>query len=422
MEEKLNHTLNQKLFYSYREPFIQRSTNRKYTSFENEEQILFSHKSTLETLLNIIKNFQLEYLLRMSDNKNKNQITKEMIISLKDNLNLMLNEKNKKLNYLINKNGINKKTVQNLLFPNIEETKIIKYNLSLEQKNSFVLEKIQLELINFQIQNEIEKTNFLTEHKAQTISYIRSIPFFFEVNQEIFCYNNYGNLSKVSEFLNEIIRRVRKDFINVVKEKMKKEIELNGILIQTNYIKDRIEDIKLNGCKKYIETEDIIQEESNEFSKSLITNQSKRNSLSSINSKIIINRMGTKNSRGSKKYINLKKERKIQKGNNKFYKKKINSDILNDISNKNVNNYLNMNINVNINLNNNNNYIQDSFNSSLDSNYNDDNNEKNGQYELDLNDNNKIIITPIITNENDNEINSKNSSNNGSFILDIKDN
>ena len=45
---------------------------------------------------------------------------------------------------------------------------------------------------------------------------------------------------------------------------------------------------------------------------------------------------------------------------------------------------------------------------------------------MDLNDNNKIIITPIITNENINTINNQektqSNKNDDSFILDIKDN
>jgi hypothetical protein len=123
-----------------------------------------------------------------------------------------------------------------------------------------------------------------------------------------------------------------------------------------------------------------------------------------------------------------KKERivkdKIQ-NNNMFFTNKINKNILNDINNKSLNNYLNMNINVNINLNNNN-FIKESFNSSLDSNNMDEENEKKEQYEMDLNDNNKIIITPIITNENINTINNQekteSNKNDDSFILDIKDN
>ena len=416
MKEKINYSLNQRILYSYREPLLQRPINRKCTSIDNEEQVLFSHKSSLETLLNIIKDFQLEYLSKnFNKSKNNKTTTKEMITSLKDNLNIMLNEKNKKLNYIQNKNEMTKKNIQSKLFPSIEEMKINKYNLSLENKNYFISEKNQLELLNFQIKNEIEKTNFLIQQKTQINTYIKSLPFFFEENQEILCSNNHENNKTISQFLKEIIRRVRKEFINVVQQKMKKELEINGISIQINYIKDSIEDYKFNGCKKYIETEDIIEEQSNEYSRSIITNQSKRNSLSNINKKIIKKMSITSN--GSKNYKISKKEGKITK-NNKLFENKLNKGILGEINNnKKVNNYLNMNINVNINLNNNK-YLQESFNSSLDSH---DDNEKNTQYEMDLNDNNKIIITPIITNESKNESNSNNTDNDDSFTLDIED-
>ena len=179
MKEKINYSLNQRIPYSYREPLFQKMTNRKNSSIDNEEQVLFSHKSSLETLLNIIKDFQLEYLSKNFNKSKNNKIsTKQMITSLKDSLNIMLNEKNKKLDYIQNKNEMTKKNVQSKLFPYIEEMKINKYNLSLENKNYFISEKNQLELLNFQIKNEIEKTNFLIQQKTQINTYIKSLPFF----------------------------------------------------------------------------------------------------------------------------------------------------------------------------------------------------------------------------------------------------
>ena len=77
-----------------------------------------------------------------------------------------------------------------------------------------------------------------------------------------------------------------------------------------------------------------------------------------------------------------------------------------------------MNINVNINLNNND-FIQTSFKSSLDSEgIEEDEKNEYEQYEMDLKEKNKIIITPIITSTNDNYNqtksidNSKNSDDN----------
>ena len=342
-----------------------------------------------------------------------------MLISLRDNIRLMLEEKIKKLNYIKGQNEISKNKIQNILFPPSNSENLDKYKI-----NTKISEKNQLKLLNFQIENEIEKTKFLTEQKAQIIGYITSIPFFFEANKEIFCNNNYETITKITELLNEMIRRVRKEFIDVVKAKMKLELEINGITVQINYIKDNIEDYKLKGCKKYIESEDIIQEDSKEYVKSIFTNQSKRNSLSSINNIHYVKKKSGINSKN--KDIIIKKERIIKNktlNNNIFFTNKINKSILNDINNKNVNNYLNMNINVNVNLNNNN-FRKESFNSSSESNNED--NEKNEQYEMDLNENNKIIITPITTYENANTINNniktESSKNGDSFVLDIKDN
>ena len=402
MKEKIN--ISKKLNISHQEPFYHLSLYTKKSSSNNKEQILFNHKCSLETLLNIIKNSQLEYLSKESK-KNNIKKTKQIIKSLKENLNLMLKEKNKKLNYIKNKNEISKK---DLLFPISKNSKQIKYNIKTENNKiySSILEKNQLELLNFQIINEIEKINFLIEQKVYTYSTIKQIPFFYEINREIYCNNNYNTITKITRFLKEIIRGVRKDFIDIVKEKMNKELEINEILLKINNIKDNIEDYKLKGCKKYINSEDIIQEDSSEYIRSIIINESKRNSLSKTNNKNIIKLKNNINLKESKKDNNKLKQRiikdKIRK-NNVFYTNKINKS---DINNNNINNYLNMNINVNINLNNNN---LESFNSSLDSKEEDDNEEieKNGQYEMDLNENNKIIITQITTNENFNRKNNR---------------
>ena len=417
MKVKINWNLSQKLDLNHRDHFFILNKNINNSNV-NEEQKLFNQKSSLEAALYLIKNFQLEYLSKQIK-KDKNKTIKKMLISLRDNIRLMLEEKIKKLNYIKGQNEISKNKIQNILFPPSNSENLDKYKI-----NTKISEKNQLKLLNFQIENEIEKTKFLTEQKAQIIGYITSIPFFFEANKEIFCNNNYETITKITELLNEMIRRVRKEFIDVVKAKMKQELEINGITVQINYIKDNIEDYKLKGCKKYIESEDIIQEDSKEYVKSIFTNQSKRNSLSSINNIRYVKKKSGINSKN--KDIIIKKERIIKNktlNNNIFFTNKINKSILNDINNKNVNNYLNMNINVNINLNNNN-FRKESFNSSSESNNED--NEKNEQYEMDLNENNKIIISPITTYENANTINNniktESSKNGDSFVLDIKDN
>ena len=161
----------------------------------------------------------------------------------------------------------------------------------------------------------------------------------------------------------------------MVKEKMEKESEIKEISFQIKNIKDIIEDNKLKGCKKYIETKDIIPEDLKEcIETTLITNQSKRNSIISNNNK------NNQNNQKERKIKNISYKNK----NCLLDKNKITKDILNDKNNNKVNNYLNMNINVHININNNN-YIHKLY---LDKNGTKENNEEEKQYEMELNEKN----------------------------------
>lgn len=402
MKKKINNSFNQKLPLTYRGPYLSPPLNIKISSNDIKEPILINRKTSLETLLNILKKFQISYF------SNSNKLSqKQILLSLKDNLNLMLKEKNKTLSYMKTQKEIKKKKMQKILYPSLNETKQKQYDLISDNTkvSSFLNEKNQLEILNFQIQNEIEKTEFLIGQKKEIISYIKSIPFYFEENKEIFCNNNYENYKNISLFFMDILRNIRNKFINIVKEKMKKGIKIKSISDQINYIKENIDEYDENGYKKYIDTDEIIQEESKEYTKS--NNQSKRNSISSMHNKNLLKRFSNASSFGS-----LSLYKKKDKLNNK------NIIYIHEINDARINNYLNMNINVNINLNNK--YLpQQSFNSSLDSDDIDESEQKNSEYEMDLNENNKITIIPINTNENKNKNLNKGEDN--SFILNMKE-
>ena len=205
MKDRINYS--QKLNISHRKPFFNLSLNKNNFSSDNEKQIMSNHKYSLETLLATIKHSQIEFLSKESQkSKSKNKKTKQMLKLLKETMNLMLKEKNKKLNYLKNQNEISKKKKQKLLFPISKDLKQIENN-----KIYFpILEINQLQILNFQIQNEIEKTNYLIELKLNIITYINEMKFFFDINQEIFCNNNYNTIIKITGILNEKIREIRK--------------------------------------------------------------------------------------------------------------------------------------------------------------------------------------------------------------------
>jgi len=397
MKNEVNYTFNQRLALSQRDPFLLNDLFIKATPDNKKEPILFNHKSSLEVLLKMLKDFQLDYLSLNS----KEIRTKQMLLSLKDNLSSMQKEKNKKFENLKTETEVKKKKLQKILFPSSKETK---NNIGA----SNLIEKDQLKLLNFQIKNEISKTNYFIENKSQVIKNIKSEVFFFEENREIFYNNNYENYREITLFLSDIISQVKKEFADTVQERTKNNKEIINLSEQINYFKTKIEEIKSKGPKKYIDTDEIIQEESKEYTRS--NNQSKNN-LSSLYNLKILKRLSNASHRNS--LIRYKK--------NTLFNKEVSKDILND--NNKINNYLNINVNINLN----NNYFEQSLSSFKSSLYSEEENDeyiiKNKIYELDLNDKNKLTISPIITNENENINNDKelDAINNGKIILDIKE-
>ena len=112
------------------------------------------------------------------------------------------------------------------------------------------------------------------------------------MNQEIFCNTNYESLEIISEILSNIKKSVKENFISVVKEKMKSELEINTLTFQINSVKENQINDKLNTDKKYIDSEEIIYEDTKENNKTLTANQGKRNS------NLILNKL-TMNKRAS---------------------------------------------------------------------------------------------------------------------------
>ena len=136
--------------------------------------------------------------------------------------------------------------------------------------------------------------------------------------------------------------------------------------------------------------------------KTLITNASKRNSYASLHKLSSNNKLGNLGNLSSKNVI--KKHASIDSlmrdkihRNLSLYQKI--SDIYHNSSNQ-INNYLNMNINVNINLNNNGINKYHYSTSSLDDDAACNSDEYEDQYEIQLDENNKIIKSPIQTEEN----------------------
>ena len=137
------------------------------------EQILFNRKSSLEVLLNLIKSFQNNYFSKQLKT-NRISILKLMIYSFQNDLSLMVKEKNKQLEYLKIKNENNKKKLQEILFSETQTKKVNNIQIKDNLNFPYIYKKKELKLINFQLENEIQKTEFIIEQKNQIYLYIRS--------------------------------------------------------------------------------------------------------------------------------------------------------------------------------------------------------------------------------------------------------
>ena len=81
---------------------------RRLSESKKKNEFLFSHKSSLETILYHIKLSQINYIANKEKSLNNKDIseTKKILSLLKNVLALMINEKNKIYNYLQNENNI----------------------------------------------------------------------------------------------------------------------------------------------------------------------------------------------------------------------------------------------------------------------------------------------------------------------------
>ena len=311
---------------------------------EEIEKILINRKFSLEALLKIIKSFQVDYFSKEKKTNNI-KLIKKLLTLLQNNLTIMKNKKTKQFDSLKTTNEKDKKIIQRNLFQ--ENGNKMNYNNDLY--SSYIKQKSELNLLNFQIENEIEKTNVMIDIKNKFYLYIKYISFYLNLNREIYCNNNKEDLETISEFLKYIKTSIKNEFISKVNEKMETDLEINALKFKIKYLTDNIINNKLEGYKKYIQTEQIIYEETKENEHSLITDKNKRNSYEGIN-KITFNKNILKQTSNNlaKKHLSIDDVM-----TNNFYRNKLidlflkNKEILNNNKNK-INNYFNINVNINL--------------------------------------------------------------------------
>ena len=396
MKKQIYINNNEKMSTEYRNIIENTNITKENNIFKKEEieQILTNHKSSLTKLFSTLKNFQNDYFSKET-NTNKINLLKKSLTKLQSNLTSMKKEKMKQLHILEATNENEKSTIQKSLFPDNENNT----NDTDDLYTSFIRQKNDLKALNFKIQNEIEKTRIIIEIKNKIYSYIKHIPFYLNLNRDIYCKINKEDTEKVSEILKNIRNSVKNTFISTVKEKMETDLEINSVKFKIKFIKDNITNNKLDGNKRYIEPEEIIYEETKENNQSITNEKNKRSSCASIN-KITFSKNVLKRPSNNlaKRHLSIDA---VMEDN--FYRNKLfnlflkNNEIMGNNKNQ-INNFVNINVNINLGYNKHN-----CSTSSLEN--EDDNDSKDDQAKIELDESNSINESSNQTGE---EINDNN--------------
>ena len=310
------------------DPTVIYSKKKQYSNSKKEE-ILFSHKSSLEIILGIIKNSQILFLSNISFKKNfsnKNNI-KKILIDLKENLNSIYKEQNTKSSFFESQFFKQKSSVQNEIFEkNLKNNNYQKLKDEIEQ----------LKILNFKAINEIRLIQNLAMKNYLINQYL---------NKNIIKYEEEKEMNVLQPKYNSLITRIlkrenietKKHFKYIVSIKQRQEEEIHRIGKSIEQLRYFIFN-KENGYNNYIYAEDIIPEDSKEYTKSItLTN------IDRTLHKIFGNKYNKNRKTNNDDEINSENSPMSSVENNIFNQNKKEGDKLY--------NYINLNMNINLNFN-----------------------------------------------------------------------
>ena len=252
-------------------------------NISNNNLSLVKHKIFLEKILQLIKISQVDFLSHISFNSKQikkntnNKKIKDLLIHLKNDL----------INTLKN-NSENKAKIQNIM--NNNKSFLIKsiFDFGGEKNNNLKIKKNEgkikkikeinndnnykynielphLKLLNFKIENQLQYMNIMIKLKIESINNFKDdVPKFNDDNIYIFCLNK-NDIFEASNYLHDDLINIRNAFKLIVK---KKEIQNMNLIDLNSQVISMREKVALKGKKSsndYINTSDIINEESKEY-------------------------------------------------------------------------------------------------------------------------------------------------------------
>ena len=211
------------------------------------QEFIHSHKTSLETLLYIIKSAQISFLSNSNNKKIKN-----LLIELKKNLDEIFIQQNLKLTYFQQEIANKKTKIKKYIFENNQDKSGLDTNC--ENKSEINYQKLKseidlLKLQNFSIEQNIEEIRNKIKKMNKDYNYMKlCIPYNYFDEKEIFCVEQkYFPL--IIKLLNKQINDNKKKFDKIIfaKQEQNEEMELVGNYISHLKIflsKEKNEDLK----------------------------------------------------------------------------------------------------------------------------------------------------------------------------------
>lgn len=292
------------LFTKRRKLTFNSSFSDKIQCMQEESPSLLSKKKFLQSVLAIVKKSQIGILSSKTNNK-KNQI-KDLLTNLVKELSNNLKEKESIRMKLENKIKHKKEAMYKEMFSkhfflkcnNSNKFEEIKDNGDDDDEkengnektkafHSLNVELKQLKFLNFNIENQISVIDDEFELKLFTYNYLKNVKFMKEINREKKC-KHKEDIKDAGNILHNILVNNRKKFTQLVSKKNIQNEEIINLVNKINSIEKNIYFSAKKGSKRYIETNEVIPELSNDYTRqnNFITNESQN-----IKNMIVINNM-----------------------------------------------------------------------------------------------------------------------------------
>ena len=195
--------------------FFPENININADCLTQKKDASFSSKSSIEKLLDTVKKFQIDLIIKNPEKLNFNN-TKALLSLLKDNLSSELNNKRKIYDKIQKQNDKKKRSIRHMIKTNNDN-----FNNSINYRK----EAEQLKYINFNIENEIKKIDFTIKEKKA----LKNLEYLENQDEKIYCDLNDKNIFETIKIMKNEKNILNQIFINLSKEKEKSDNEIKNI-------------------------------------------------------------------------------------------------------------------------------------------------------------------------------------------------